>query len=350
VAMTSRNSVERLAEEALTKFFTTEAPMFTDKIVDEVNQLRYSDKGKQRGKGMVLESDSKELAAMVSIFNRDLSETDDQARRTEIPAKPDAIRGLVAILEANKEWFGKMIVSITPMLTKLTTDDLRGLLSPDYDDINDQRPIVDSMRIVEGGYGLYFGTDALADNTVAKALAAMALADASAVAAEIYNYSQDNLGTQQRRVHIFLDEWRDSMCEAAIQIAGKGRGAGLHLWALGQTLPDLVDALGSETAALTFMGNMNNLIVGATNDQSTIELITRKLGETVVVDKTTAQSVGSKTEDTGLEYSVNTATKISAKDMALFPEPLLPGMPDLQFIGVFNRAQIIKGRIPVLKI
>jgi conjugal transfer pilus assembly protein TraD len=45
------------------------------------------------------------------------------------------LRGLIAILEANREWFGKMIVSITPMLTKLTTDDLKGLLSPDYDDI-----------------------------------------------------------------------------------------------------------------------------------------------------------------------------------------------------------------------
>lgn len=246
----------------------------------------------------------------------------------------------------------QVIVSITPMLTKLSTDDLRGLLSPDYDDLEDTRPIMDMMRVVRGNHILYVGTDTLADPSVGHALAAMLLADGSAVAAEIYNHGiEGDDGVQPRRIHVFADEWGDVMCEPMVQQANKGRGAGIFIWALGQTVADLIDAFGgAREKALRFLGNMNNLIVGATQDTETMKLITEMFGETSIQVRSVSQSTGSKTEDTGLEFSVNRGETSKDMDTELFPPSLLPGMPDLQYVAKLNRSELIKGRIPVLQL
>ena len=287
---------------------------------------------------------------MVAVFNKDLAEDKGDSRRRGVPAKPEEIRGLVTILEANKEWFGKMITTIRPMLTKLSTDDLHGLLSPDYEDLDDKRPIMDMMRVVRGRHILYVGTDTLADPSVGHTVAAMLLADASSVAAEIYNHGIDgDDGSEERRIHVIVDEWGDVMCEPLIQQANKGRGAGIFIWALGQTLSDLTDALGgSKPKALRFLGNMNNMIVGATQDSETMKMVSEKLGMTAIQVRSQSQSTGSKTEDTGLEFSVNRGETMKDTVTELFPPSLLPGMPDLQYVGVFNRAEVVKGRIPVL--
>lgn len=353
-SMQSRISVERLTEEALKVLFRDHAPHLKDKVEEEVNKMLSEGPAKGRGKvkSSMVETSSIELTAMIQVFNVYLSEDHAEARKTGNMEKPEELRGLIAILEANKEWFGKMIVSITPMLTKLSTDDLRGLLSPDYDDINDTRPIMDMMRVIRGKHILYVGTDTLADPSVGHALAAMLLADASAVAAEIYNHGvEGDDGVTPRRIHVIVDEWGDVMCEPLIQQANKGRGAGIFVWALGQTLSDLTDAFGGNQAkALRFMGNMNNMIVGATQDSATMQMVSEKFGMTSINVKTQGQSTGSKTEDTGLEFSVNRSESISEQTTELFPPSLLPGLPDLHYVAMLNRSEFIKGRIPVLQL
>lgn len=348
-AMESRSAVEHLTTQALERFFLTEASALKEALERQVNALRAESKNAKPQKGAI-ETSSVELAAMIKVFQDAVPEDEEQGRRQGLPAKPEELRGLIAILEANREWFGKMIVSITPMLTKLTTDDLRGLLSPDYEDINDPRPIMDMKRIVEGNHILYIGTDTLADESVGRAISTMALADASAVAAEIYNHgSKADTGEEPRRVHVVIDEWGDAVCAPVIQQANKGRGAGFFIWALGQTFSDLVDKFsGNVPRAKRFIGNMNNLIVGATQDPDTMDLIVDKLGETTITVRAQSKGFGSKTEDVGLEFSANSSTSVSEKDKEIFPRSLLPCLPDLHYIGFFNRGELVKGRIPVL--
>lgn len=211
---------------------------------------------------------------------------------------------------------------------------------------------MDMMKVVKGKHIFYLGTDSLADPSVGHALAALTLADLSAVAAEIYNHGVDgDDGSQPRRIHLFIDEWGDVMCEPLIQQANKGRGAGIFIWALGQTLSDLTDAFGgSQPKALRFMGNMNNMIVGATQDAATMKMVSEKFGTTAIQIRSQTQSTGSKTEDTGLEFSVNRGESVSEREAELFPPSLLPGMPDLQYVAMLNRSEFIKGRIPVLQL
>jgi conjugal transfer pilus assembly protein TraD len=353
-AMQTRAAVERLTEDCLKKFFDLQKDRYQDRIAQEVAKQTYAgEKKPQRGRpNPAGETGSAELAAMLSVFSADVGDDPADARKRGIPEKPDEIKGLIAILEANKEWFGKMIVSIIPMLTKLSTDDLKGLLSPDYEDLADHRPIMDSKRIVQGNHVLYAGTDTLADTSVGHTLAAMLLADVSAVAAELYNHGiEGDKGETPRRIHVIVDEWGDVMCEPLIQQANKGRGAGIFIWALGQTFADLVDALGgSQPKAYRFMGNMNNMIVGATSDQATMQLVSEKFGTTAIEQRSQSQSTGSKTEDVGLEFSVNRGETISERVTELFPPSLLPSMPDLQYIALFNRSERIKGRIPIVQL
>lgn len=346
-AMESRTAVEALTTQALKKFFEEDCVQLHEALEKQLN-AQASAGGKPQKGGV--ETSSPELAAMIKVFQEAVPEDEDQARITGLPVKPEELRGLIAILEANREWFGKMIVSITPMLTKLTTDDLKGLLSPDYDDINDKRPIMDGKRIVEGNHILYIGTDTLADESVGRAISTMALAELSAVAAEIYNHgTAADTGEEPRRVHVVIDEWGDAVCAPVIQQANKGRGAGFFIWALGQTFSDLVDKFQGNTArAKRFIGNMNNMIVGATQDPDTMALITEKLGETTITVRGQSTGIGSKTEDVGLEFSANSSTSISEKDKEIFPRSLLPSLPDLHYIGFFNRGELVKGRIPVI--
>jgi conjugal transfer pilus assembly protein TraD len=346
-AMESRMAVEHLTTKALQKFFSEECPQLSEALERQTNALAATANKPQKGG---IETSSVELAAMIKVFQEVVPEHEEQARLQGLPVKPEELRGLIAILEANREWFGKMIVSITPMLTKLTTDDLRGLLSPDYDDIDDPRPIMDMKRIVEGNHILYIGTDTLADQSVGRAISTMALADASAVAAEIYNHGgAHDSGDEPRRVHVVIDEWGDAVCDPVIQQANKGRGAGFFIWALGQTFSDLVDKFSGNTArAKRFIGNMNNLIIGATQDPDTMALVVDKLGETTITVRGQSVGIGSKTEDVGLEFSANSSMSLSEKDKEIFPKSLLPSLPDLHYIGFFNRGELVKGRIPVL--
>jgi conjugal transfer pilus assembly protein TraD len=180
----------------------------------------------------------------------------------------------------------------------------------------------------------------------------MALADVSAVAAEIYNHgtSRDK-GEEPRRVHLIIDEWGDAVCAPVLQQASKGRGAGIMIWALGQTFSDLVDKFsGNVHRAKRFIGNMNNLIVGATQDPDTMALIVDKLGDTSITIRGQSVGIGSKTEDVGLEFSANSSSSLSERETEIFPRSLLTKLPDLHYIGFFNRGELVKGRIPVLTV
>ena len=348
-AMESRNAVERLTYDVLRSYFSAlNSERINDRIAQELAKL--SSQKPTSKKSTAIETTIPELTAMIMVYQQEIPENAEMASGTDLPPKNDDVSGLVTILEANKEWFGKMIVSITPMLNKLTTDDLKALLSPDYTDLDDKRPIMDMKRIVEGGHVFYIGTDALADPSVGKALTAMVVADLASVAAEFYNHgTPDDDGAEPRRIHLVIEEWGDSMCEPLVQLANKGRGAGVFIWALGQTFSDLVVAFGGdEASAKRFMGNMNNLIVGAIQDPDTVKLVSEKFSNTAIKQVGESKGVGSKTEDTGMEFSANQGRTASDLVTELIPPDVFYQMPDLQYVALINRSLKIKGRIPVV--
>jgi conjugal transfer pilus assembly protein TraD len=238
-----------------------------------------------------------------------------------------------------------MVIALTPILTKLTAGDLGSLFSPDYMDIDDKRPIFTSRALIDGGYCAYIGVDALSDASTASAMVAMWLSEMCAACGDMYNYGGNK---SERRIFVLIDEWGDALCEPVIQLANKARGVKVILCVLGQTMSDLIDKLGSREKAYRVLGNMNNLIVGATSDPDTLELLGRKIGETVINSVSKSQSSGQRSEDAGLEFSANRGFSVNEVTTELAPANLLMGLPDLHYMAVLGRSRVVMGEIPVL--
>lgn len=325
---------ERLCEEVLDAFLTKNVPNFAALIVNRQKVAENAQQGRGRGaKGGLAERASPRLMALVAMFR-------------ELPPEKRLrpIDGLIAMLDSDRTWFGKMVVAMVPTLTKVAS--LGALMSPDYDDITDTRPIFDMKKIVDGRKIFYVGIDALSDASVAAAVAALITADAAGYAGETYNYGEGKPPV----VHLLMDEVGDGLSEPMIQNLNKGRGAGIRIYLAMQAIADLIAALSHKPAlAERVLGNLNNFIIGATQDARTLEFIEQRLGEVPILTMSRSQGSGQKTEDIGLEYSANRSVSVSERLQYLVPRNLVMSLPDLHYIAILNRAEVRKGRIPILK-
>lgn len=50
----------------------------------------------------------------------------------------------------------------------------------------------------------------------------------------------------------------------------------------------------------------------------------------------------------GADSAANRNMSVTARPVALIPTPLLTGLPDLEYFAVLDRAQLYKGRLPIL--
>jgi conjugal transfer pilus assembly protein TraD len=327
---------ERLCEEVLQVWLGPRIENLSSVLQEKIREIEAQQSKPSRGRtNSFAEKAEPRLLGLISLFREIES------------ARPAEIDSLIANLESNREWFGKMIVALTPTLTKLSTGDLRAMLSPDYDDPTDHRPIYDMGKVIRERKIFYLGTDALSDQAVASAIAAFAIADTAAEAGSIYNYADP--GLKRPRIHLLIDEAANALCAPLIEICNKGRGAGIHVYLAFQSFSDIVTKMGDVNQAKRFMANLNNMIVGATQDTDTLDLISDKFGEVDVVSASRSQGSGQKTEDVGLEYSATRSVSFSEKNRVMIPRSVLMSMPDLQYVAIVNRAKIYKGRVPILE-
>ena len=99
--------------------------------------------------------------------------------------------GLVSAFKYDKTYFDKIVSSVGPLMEKLTTGNIAELISPDYLDKNDTRPIFEWMEVIRRKGIVYVGLDALTDTTVASAVGNSMFADLVSVAGHIYKHGVD---------------------------------------------------------------------------------------------------------------------------------------------------------------
>lgn len=324
---------EQLCEEVLYAYLSPRVENFAEVMNEKMRVAGANQQRAGKGKGGLADRATPRLVALVELF-----------RSLPAEEKLRPISGLIAMLDANREWFGKMVVAMVPTLTKVAS--LGPLMSPDYDDVTDTRPIYDMRKIVDGKKIFYVGIDALSDASVAAAVAALITADAAGYCGETYNYTDGKPPV----VHLLMDEAGDGLSEPMIQNLNKGRGAELRIYLAMQSIADIVTAMGNKPAlAERVLGNINNFIIGATQDARTLQFIEERLGEVPVLVRSQSQGSGQKTEDIGLEYSANRSVSVSERMQFLVPRNLLMSLPDLHYLAILNRSEVIKGRIPILK-
>jgi conjugative coupling factor TraD (SXT/TOL subfamily) len=173
------------------------------------------------------------------------------------------------------------VASLLPLLEKLTTGKTAELLSPDYQDIDDTRPIFDWEQIIRKKAVVYVGLDALSDSEVASAVGNSMFADLVSVAGHIYKHGI-NAGLPGGKegkslINLHCDEFNELMGDEFIPLINKGGGAGMQVTAYTQTSSDIEARIGNAAKTAQLQGNFNNLIMLRVRENRTAELLTTQL-------------------------------------------------------------------------
>ncbi len=250
--------------------------------------------------------------------------------------------GLISTYEHNRDHFQKMVASLIPILSMLTSDPLQELLSPDFEP-GHERLVTDMSKIIRGNKVVYIGLDSLADSTVGSAIGSIMLADLAAVAGDRYNYGIDTLTP----VNLFIDEAAEVLNQPAIQLMNKGGGADFRVTIATQTFADLASRLGDENKARQVLANTNNKIALRVLDSETQKYIAEGMPQTKV--RSMALRYGHNV-DTHIhdEYSASYQEQILEEEADLFPAAMLGELPPLHFIARLSGGRTLKGRIPIL--
>lgn len=254
------------------------------------------------------------------------------------------LEGLISSFEHDSSHFGKMVTSLMPVLTMLTSGYMGALLSPDYDDPEDARPITDFKKITRNGQVCYAGLDALSDSMVASAIGAMFLSDLTAVAGDRYNFGRPGAETP---VAIFVDEAAEIMVPPLVQILNKGRGSGFSVYIATQTISDITARLGSKDLAMKVLGNINNVLLLRCNDNATQEYLAESFPQTVVRKVDLGYSARNEV-DNPLTFSATLTESLSEETVPLVEPQILSSIPNLEGFARISAGRVLKWRIPIL--
>jgi conjugal transfer pilus assembly protein TraD len=250
--------------------------------------------------------------------------------------------GLISTYEHNRDHFQKMVASLIPILSMLTSDPLQELLSPDFEP-GHQRLVTDMSKIIRGNKVVYIGLDSLADSTVGSAIGSIMLADLAAVAGDRYNYGIDSLTP----VNLFIDEAAEVLNQPAIQLMNKGGGAEFRVTIATQTFADFASRLGDENKARQVLANTNNKIALRVLDSETQKYIAEGMPPIKVRSMMLryGHNVDTHIHD---EYTASYQEQILEEEAELFPAAMLGELPPLHFIARLSGGRTLKGRVPIL--
>lgn len=251
--------------------------------------------------------------------------------------------GLISTYEHNRDHFQKMVASLIPILSMLTSDPLTDLLSPDFG-AGHERVVTDMARAIRADKVLYVGLDSLADATVGSAIGSVLLADLAAVAGDRYNYGIDTI----KPVNLFIDEAAEVINQPTIQLMNKGGGALFRVTIATQTFADFASRLGDENKARQVLANTNNKIalriLDAETQQYIADGIPKIKARTLMIRY--GHNVDSNIHDT---YSASYQEQAAEEEADLIPPAILSELPPLHFFARLSGGKTIKGRLPILR-
>lgn len=290
------------------------------------------------------------------------------------PANAD-MDDLISMFTHNREHFGKMITSLLPILSMLTSGKLGDLLSRSESENESDTVWHDTNELIGGNYVVYVGLDSLSDPMVGSAIGALFLSDLACVAGARYNFdglepvikSEEEKREDQRwvyrvpimnrffkkdgkkpnTVNIFVDEAAEVVNTPFLQILNKGRGAHLKLFVATQTLSDFVSRMGSKDRAYQLLGNLNNRISLRCIDPETQKFITESLPKTKILSIQRSQGLTMSAAEAAA-HGGSISERMSEEEVSIFEPQLLGMLPNLEFIASLSGGHIIKGRYPLI--
>ncbi len=265
----------------------------------------------------------------------------------------EVLDGLRSAMRYEKSYFDKLVASLLPLLEKLTTGKAAELLSPDYRDVDDPRPVWDWRRVVNQRLVVYVGLDALSDAPVAAAVGNSMFADLVSYAGERYKHG-DTHGLRRRveaprhPVVAHMDEFNELMGDEFIPLVNKGGAAGLQVTAYTQTFSDIQAKTRDVAKARQVSGNFNSLVMFRVKDVDTAALLTDQLPTVNVVELTQiAGYTDSSDPATDVDFSSRHEDRITSSTATMLEPHDVTRLPKGEAFALLEGGVLWKVRLPL---
>lgn len=258
---------------------------------------------------------------------------------------------LMSVLGNDRTYFEKLVSSLYPLMEKLTTGKTAELIAPDYEDLEDERPILDWLQVINSGGIVYVGLDSLSDHEVASAIGGAMFSDLTSVAGTIYKHGAD-IGqaeaSPKRKLALHADEFNELVGNSFIPMVNKAGGAGYQVTAYTQTWHDVEARIGSKPKAEQIAGNFNSLVMMRVQNTETAEMLTQRLPEVNVITRTAASSASDTNDPTDFaEFASRNEDRISTEKIPTLSTADVMQLPKGQAFCLINGGQLWKIRIPL---
>lgn len=260
--------------------------------------------------------------------------------------------GLASVFKYDRTYFDKTVSSLGPLLEKLTSGKVADLLSPDYFDLDDERPIFDWMQVIREGGIVYMGLDALSDSTVAAAFGSAAFSDLVSIGGHLYKHGVESGLRDERfvlpRVSLHGDEFSDLMGDEFVPMANKIGGAGFQLTLYTQSAADIRGNASSEARAMQVVDNLNSMVMFRVKSQDTARLLIDQLPEVQINSLTMVSGVTDSSADgSGVDFVSRNEDRLSKERVALLQTSDVMDLPKGQAFVLMEGGHLWKARMPL---
>ena len=264
--------------------------------------------------------------------------------------------GLVSAFKYDKTYFDKIVSSVGPLMEKLTTGKIAELISPDYRNDDDSRPIFEWLEVIRRKGIVYVGLDALTDTTVASAVGNSMFADLVSVAGHLYKHGvQDPSGEEALSdtmrlptIAMHADEFNELIGEEFVPLLNKAGGAGFQVTAYTQTWSDVEAKIGSRAKAGQVAGNFNTLIMLRVKELATAEMLTEQLPRVEVFTLMSVSGVDDSSDPTsGIDFKSRNEDRISVSEVPMLTPAELVRLPKGQAFALLEGGRLWKLRMPM---
>lgn len=256
----------------------------------------------------------------------------------------------------DKEYFSKITASLGPLLKKLTTGKAAELLSPDYTDTQDERPILDWLQVIRNKQIVYVGLDALTDPVISAAVGNAMFADLVSVAGRLYKFGlQDGYPDIDEkislpRICLHSDEFNEIIGDEFIPLLNKARGAGFTVTAYTQTWSDVEARLKTAAKAGQVAGNIGTVILFRCKEAATVEMFLNQLPIVPVVRVIPASSSADTSHgEEGIYYRSTNEDRLTHSEYRLIEQNDVLNLPKGQAFCLLEGGKLYKLRMPLPK-
>ncbi len=262
----------------------------------------------------------------------------------------DIANSLSTMMTNDRSYFDKLVSSLYPLLEKLTTGRVAELISPNYEDPHDKRPIFTWADIINQGGVAYIGLDSLSDYEVGGVVGNGMFADLTSLAGKGYKYGfsfGQSADGQKRRVSIHADEFNELIGDEFIPMLNKAGGAGFEVTAYTQTWSDVEAKIGSKAKAEQIRGNFNTLIMLRVKATSTAEMLTEQLPEITVPSKVLASSATDSVAPGFESFGSRNEDRLQVERRPMLTPADMTSLPKGQAFALIEGGQLVKLRFPM---